>query len=159
MTEWQQLNIRSKLAMCLTADPSDTLQVRTLDVMLIMGKGYQQEDLEKYREWLAKGEESEYRAALGSLRDTYLPKELPSNYYADPILLDGIATLSYPQQINCAINLIARLEWADEMAAKMYENSLYPENMKKLMKEAEQMISACRSLLIRLGVNPDTTEI
>ena len=128
MTEWQQLDIRSKLAMCLTADLSDILQVKALDVMLMKGNGYQKEDLEKHQEWLSKMEDFEYRAALGDLRDTYLPTELPSNYYADPILLDGIATLSYPQQIECAINLIQRLEWAGEMAAKMYENSLRPEN-------------------------------
>lgn len=146
MTEWQTLDIRDKLGMCLTADLTDALHIRALDIMLIKGWGYQQEDFEKYGEWLNKFEDITYRRSLGALRDIYLPKELPSNSYVDPTLLDAIATLSYPQQIDCAINLLDKLEWAESVITKLYANEVPPEDAVQTMKETGQMLCALRSL-------------
>lgn len=156
MTAWEESDIRGKLGMCLTADLSDSLHIRALDIMLIKGRGYQQEDFEKYGEWLNKMDDIDYRRSLGALRDTYLPTSLPENSYVDPTLLDAIATLSYPQQIDAAINLVDKLEWAESVMQKLYADQKPPPDIIQVMKQAEQMLCALRSLLIKLGAKDGT---
>lgn len=151
MTEWEQLDIRGKLGMCLTAELSYDRDLKVLDIMLLKGRGYQEEDIERIYEWLKDCEDFPYRCAIGKLRDQFLPKEMPPFSFVDLDLLEGIVQLSYPQQICCAENIIDRLEYADRVMHKMYPNGDFPPDTVKIMEQAEQMLSACRSLLKTLG--------
>lgn len=155
---FEETDIQSKLGMLLTADMTDPLQVRTMDIMLMKGRGYQAEDVENYAYHLSGMEDYAYRCAIGDLRDKYLPKELPPNAFYDITIMDGISTLSREQQISCAENIVDRLEWAEMMANNMYANEEPPKRVKDIMEKEKQVETACRSLLIKLGVSDATGE-
>lgn len=146
MDQWESFDIRSKLGMLLTADMSDTLQVRTLDIMLMKGRGFQEEDIEKYPT-LKNFPDFEYRAQIGRLRDEYLPKELPENPLCDIGILAGICTLTPAQQYRCAENLVNHLEWAEGMVKNMYPDGNMPEKIQKNFESAAQVMIACRQIM------------
>jgi hypothetical protein len=150
---FEEADVQGKLGMCLTADLSNAMDLKVLDIMLLKGRGYQEKDMERVYEWLKDCEDFPYRRALGSLRDQFLlDDEKMSRYsFTDLDLLEGIVQLSYPQQICCAKNIIDRLEYADRVMHKMFPDGDIPEKTVKIMKEAEQMLAACRSLLKSLG--------
>lgn len=152
---FEEADIRGKLGMCLTADLSCERDLKVLDIMLLKGKGYQAEDMEHFYEWLKDYEDFSYRRALGELRDKFLPEEMPPYTLTDLDLLEGIVQLSPPQQISCADNIIYRLECADRMTHKMCPDGDFPPRIVQIMKETEQMLSACRDLLKTLGVVDD----
>lgn len=152
---FEEADIRGKLGMCLTADLSYAMDLKVLDIMLLKGRGYQAEDMERVYEWLKDCEDFPYRRALGELRDQFLPEEMPPYTFTDLDLLEGIVQLSPPQQICCAENIVDRLEYANRVMHKMYPDGDFPPKTVKVMKEAEQMLSACRSLLKTLGVKDD----
>lgn len=146
MDQWESSDIRSKLGMLLSADMSDPLQVRALDIMLMKGRGFQREDIEKYPT-LSGFPDFEYRAQIGRLRDEYLPKELPENPLCDIGILAGIFTLSPPQQYRCAENLVSHLEWAEGMVKNMYPDGNMPEKIRENFEAAAQVMIACRQIM------------